>query len=81
MTDEAAIYSKLTTIFHEVFDDDSIVLTPETTADDIRDWDSFNHMNITVACEGAFGIRFKASELDELHNVGELVKVIAAKIG
>jgi acyl carrier protein len=78
--DETAIYARLTEIFHDVFDDESIVLTPETTASDIAAWDSFNHMNISVASEAAFGIRFKASELEDLRNVGELVDIIKQKL-
>jgi len=76
---EPEIYERLAQIFRDVFDDDSIVLTPETTAEDIAEWDSFNHMNITVACEPVFGIRFKAAELEELRNVGELVQIIKQK--
>jgi len=79
--DEQAIYEKLNGIFRDIFDDDSIVLTPETTAADIPEWDSFNHVNVTVACEAAFGIRFKGSELEELRNVGELVHIIQQKLG
>lgn len=79
--EENAIYAKLTEIFRDIFDDDDIVLTPETTAADIPEWDSFNHVNIMVACEAAFGIRFKGSELEELRNVGELVHVIEQKLG
>ena len=78
--DDAAIYAQLTTIFRDIFDDDSLVLTPDTTAADIAEWDSFNHVNITVACEAAFGIRFKSSEIEELANVGELARLIAAKL-
>jgi len=59
--DEGAIYAKLNEIFRDIFDDDSVVLTPDTNADDIPEWDSFNHVNITVACEAAFGIRFKSA--------------------
>lgn len=77
--EEQEIYKRLNAIFRDVFDDESIVLTPETNADDIRAWDSFNHMNITVACEQTFGIRFKAAELEELKNVGELAELIQAK--
>ena len=79
--DEAAIYAKLNDIFRDIFDDDNIVLTPDTNADDIPEWDSFNHVNITVACEAAFGIRFKGSELEELRNVGELAHIIQQKLG
>jgi acyl carrier protein len=71
---------QLTSIFHDLFDDDSIVLTPETTAADIEDWDSFNHINLIVAVEAKFGIKFKTAELDELHNVGHLVHLIEHKL-
>ena len=79
--DESAIYKRLDEIFQGIFDDDTIHLSPETTAEDIPEWDSFNHVNIAAACEGAFGIRFKAAELEELRNVGELVHVIKQKLG
>ncbi len=78
--DEAKIYARLNEIFRDIFDDDDIVLTPDTTAADIPEWDSFNHVNISVACETAFGIKFKAAELEELKNVGELVRVIKEKL-
>jgi acyl carrier protein len=76
---EEIIYAKLTEIFREIFDDDTLKLTANTTASDIPDWDSANHINITVASESAFGIRFNSSELEELHNVGELVATIKRK--
>lgn len=78
--DEAVIYQKLNQIFRDIFDDESITLSPSTTALDIPEWDSVNHVNISVASEMAFGIRFKSSELEELHNVGDLVEVIKNKI-
>lgn len=77
---EDAIYERLNGIFRDVFDDDGIHVTAETTANDIPDWDSFNHVNLTVACEAAFGIRFKSSELEDLRNVGELVRIIERKL-
>jgi acyl carrier protein len=78
--DQAQIYSQLTSIFHDLFDDDSIVLTPETTAQDVEDWDSFNHINLIVAVEAKFDIKFKTAELEELHNVGHLVQMIERKL-
>ena len=74
------IYSALTSIFRDLFDDDTIVLTPETNAGDIEDWDSFNHINLIVAIEAKFGIKFKTAELEELHNVGHLVHMIERKL-
>jgi acyl carrier protein len=74
------IYTQLTEIFRDLFDDDSIVLTPETTAADIPEWDSFNHINLIVATEVRFGIKFKTAEIESLRNVGHLADIIAAKL-
>ncbi|MCI5816891.1 acyl carrier protein [Ruminococcus sp.] len=74
------IYKKLTKVFREVFDDDSIVLTPETTADDIEDWDSIEHINLIAAVEDAFGMRFQMREVSGMKNVGEMVQIIKSRI-
>jgi acyl carrier protein len=79
MTD-ADILEKLTAIFRDVFDDDSLVLTEEMTADDVEEWDSFNHINIIVATEASFGIKFQTAEIEELKNVGHLVQLIKRKL-
>lgn len=76
----ADVYRQLTEIFREVFDDDTIVLTPETTAADIREWDSANHVNLIVSVESRLKIKFKTFELESLHNVGNLVAMIEAKL-
>lgn len=73
-------YDRLTKIFREVFDDDTIVLTPETTAADIRDWDSANHVSLIVSIESRMKVRFKTSELESLHNVGHLATLLEAKL-
>jgi acyl carrier protein len=78
--DKNEILAQLTEIFREIFDDETIILTPETTADDIEQWDSFNHVNLIVATEQRFGIRFQTAEIEVLKNVGELVAAIAAKL-
>jgi acyl carrier protein len=77
--DEAAIYDRLTQIFRDIFDDDTIVLSSRTTAADIPEWDSLNHVNITAASEVAFGVSFSSAELEELRNVGDLVSAIRRK--
>jgi len=74
------ILEQLTDIFHQIFDDDSIVLTPETTAEDISSWDSFEHINIIVAVELHFGIKFQTAETEELRNIGHLVELIQQKL-
>ncbi|MGN0591502.1 acyl carrier protein [Ruminococcus sp.] len=74
------IYEKLTKVFREVFDDDSIMLTPETTADDIEDWDSIEHINLIAAVEDAFGMRFQMREVSGMKNVGEMVQIVKSRI-
>jgi acyl carrier protein len=64
----------------DVFDVDDLALSPETTADDIDEWDSLSHIRLVVALERRFKIKFRNDELKGLMNVGDLVKVIDAKL-
>lgn len=77
---EEQIYSALTDVFRDVMDDDSIVLRPDLTANDVEEWDSFNHINLIVATEQRFGIKFQTAELEGMQNVGELVKLVHQKL-
>jgi acyl carrier protein len=77
---EAEIYSRLTEIFRDIFDDDSIVIKAETTAADIEEWDSFNHINLIVATEAKFGIKFQTAEIESMKNVGHFVALIEKKL-
>ena len=77
--DTAAHYSTLTQVFHDVFDDDSIVVTPQLTADQVDEWDSLAHIRLVVAVEKKFGMKFSAAEVGRLKNVGEFVSLIASK--
>jgi acyl carrier protein len=72
--------AELTPIFHEVFDDDSIVITRQTTANDVDAWDSLSHMNMVMAVEVKFGIRFALGELQTLKNVGDLIDLTEKKL-
>jgi acyl carrier protein len=80
MKTELEIYAVLTDIFQELFDDDKIVLSADTTAEDIEGWDSFNHMNIIIATEAKFGIKIDFAEIEELQRVGDLVQAIIKKL-
>lgn len=75
MTREA-IYEELTEIFRDIFDDDTIELCDETTADDIEDWDSLEQINLLVAIEKRFKIKFKLEEVSHLANVGDMVSLV-----
>lgn len=75
------IYSRLNEVFKEVFDDKNIVINDETTADDIEDWDSLEHINLIVAIENEFGVKFSMGETTSLKNVGEMATLIKNKLG
>ncbi len=74
------ILPRLTAIFRDLFGDETITLTPETTAEDIEDWDSVSHISIIVAVEIAFGIKFQTAELESLKKVGDMVALIEGKL-
>ncbi|MBO5447862.1 MAG: acyl carrier protein [Ruminococcus sp.] len=76
---ENEIIPRLTEVFRDVFDDDTIVITPETTADDIEDWDSIEHITLIAAAEEEFKMRFKMGEVSGMKNVGEMISVIAKR--
>ena len=76
---ELAIYQALTAIFHDVFLRDDLVLSPALSARDVEDWDSFKQIEIIIAVEERFGIKFRTREMDSLNNVGDLVRLIASK--
>ena len=67
------ILERLTGVFRDIFDDDDIDLTIETTAADIEEWDSLNQIKIILACEKAFGIKLNARDINTLENVGAMV--------
>lgn len=77
--DMNTIYAKLNKIFRDVFDDDSITVTPKTTADDIDDWDSLEHITLISAVEREFKMKFKMGEISSMKNVGEMADIIAAR--
>ena len=74
------IFGKLNLIFRDVFDDESINVTETTNSDDIEDWDSLEHINLVVAIEEEFKIKFEMNEVGKMKNVGEMVDVILSRI-
>ena len=75
------VLATITTIFRDVLDDDSIILKPETTAEDIEEWDSLTHIQLIVAIEKKFGFKFSASEINSFKNIGEMCEAILKKKG
>lgn len=70
------VYEKLNGVFQDVFDDETIIVQEKTTADDIEDWDSLEHINLVVAVEKCFGIKFTVGEVTGMKNVGAMVEII-----
>jgi acyl carrier protein len=77
---EAELYDDLTEIFVDVLQCGHLTLTPELTTHDVQGWDSFKQIEIILAVEEKYGIKFAARELDELYCVGDLARTILAKI-
>ena len=77
--DETQIYARLSEIFEDVFDDDSIQLTPELSAKDVDGWDSLTHLRLILTVERAFKIKFSVSEVGKMENLGDMVALIKAR--
>lgn len=73
------IYERLNGVFRDVFDDDTIEVGESTTADDIEDWDSLNHITLIDAVESEFGVRFTMGEVSGMKNVGDMAEIIRAR--
>jgi acyl carrier protein len=77
--DATRIWAELTSVFHDVFEDSTLVIGAKTTARDVSGWDSLMHIQLLVAVEQKFNVRFNTGEVAALQNVGEMVSLIAAK--
>jgi acyl carrier protein len=78
--DKAEVLSQVREILADVLDLPDLAVTEQTTAEDVEGWDSFNHINIVVAIESKFGIKFHTAEVEELRNVGDLVELVEKKL-
>jgi acyl carrier protein len=73
------IYERVNEVFRDLFDDDNITVTETTTANDIEDWDSLEHINLVVAIEKEFGMKFTMGEVTSMKNVGEMVGILEGR--
>ena len=71
---------RLTKVFRKIFQNVSIVLNPDSTADDVNEWEQFLHINLIIAIETEFGIEYKQNEIQNFGNVSELIQCISDKI-
>lgn len=78
--DQEQIFGRLTPIFHEVLDNESIVLSRDLSADEVDEWDSLTHIRLIVAVEQAFQVSFPSMEIADLQNVGDMVDSLQKKL-
>jgi acyl carrier protein len=75
-----SVYATLTQILRDVLDNETVLATPELSAKDVPEWDSFSHINIVAAAEMKFGVKFRTSEIETLRNVADFVNLIERKL-
>ena len=78
MTQEVII-QELNKIFQDTFNDDSISVAIETSADDIEEWDSISHVQLVFAIETAFDVKFSNQEILSLVDIGSIISLVSAK--
>ena len=76
MLNEQDVMPRLTRVFRNVFGDKRLIISRRTTADDVDDWDSLEHINLIAAVENEFAMKFKMKEVSSMKNVGEMVAII-----
>lgn len=74
------VMEKVTRIFRDVFDDDTLVIEDSTNSSDIEDWDSLEYIALIVSMEKEFDLKFDIKEVNKLENVGEMVDLIISKL-
>jgi acyl carrier protein len=80
MTTRQEIISELAETMVDVFDVDDLVVTEQTSADDVEEWDSLSHVRFVVAVERKYGLKFKNAEIESLKTVGDLADLISKKM-
>ena len=69
-------FDKLTQVFRDIFDNEELVATPELTAQKVQGWDSLGNVRLFIELERVFGVRFSATEISSLKNVGQLAELL-----
>jgi len=76
----ADIFSELTPVFRDVFNEPGLILTEDLTANDVDNWDSLSHMVMITEVEQRFNIKFKLRDINKMRNVGDLVTILSERI-
>lgn len=78
--DRNEILKQVNTIFIDILDDEALVLKETTQAPDVEGWDSLAHIQLVVAIEKHFKIRFTSKEIQSWKNVGEMIDTVNSKL-
>jgi acyl carrier protein len=71
---------RLQEIFRDIFDDEKLIITEEMSANDIEDWDSLAQINLIIAIEKEFKVKFRLEEVSNLKNIGEMLELLSKKV-
>lgn len=74
------VFDEVQKIFQAVFDEDELMISDSTNSDDIEDWDSLEHINLIIAMEKRFQLKFDIKEVGKLKDVGEMIDLIERKL-
>jgi acyl carrier protein len=77
--ERSLILKEINTIFIDTLDNEDVIIVEETTANDVEEWDSLTHIQLVVAIEKFFKIRFSSKEIQSWNNVGEMLTCIQEK--
>jgi acyl carrier protein len=80
MIEVTEVYGRLTDIFRDVFEDETLVAESSLTANDIDGWDSLTNLRLVLTVQKAFGVKFTAHEITNLKNVGDLATLVHARV-
>ncbi|OUR98837.1 acyl carrier protein [Halobacteriovorax marinus] len=73
------VMDELQELFRDIFDDEDLILSEGTNSNEVEEWDSLNHINLVIAIERKFNIKFALGEIQSLKDVGEMVDMMIAK--
>jgi len=78
--DEKSIMPELEQVFRKVFNNESLIISRDMSANDVDGWNSLNHMILVSEVEKAFSIKLKLKDLNKMHNVGDMIDIILSKL-
>jgi acyl carrier protein len=79
MSENQIIYI-LQKIFNDIFVFSKVKVNRKLKASQVKEWDSLNQINILIAIEKEFKIKFNIKEIQSMNNVGDTIDIIKKKI-